>query len=267
MSTELENQFDSIGAYAGEAVMDLPEMTSVAGILEPMVAGHPTSFDENSDWSPPSPLRPVSPPAQQTTARSSFTAAPQLHHIHPNAAGRRPGSNAPAAQARPASVPVRQLATGVHRPVNTGSLPVTVRRPSAATPTSISQGAAVPPINRPAVRSVHVPAASSFEGATPQRATGPPGNRPAIRSALAPAASAAGAQDEALESDLAPVVHAKADAVNEERQRKFQEHRLTLRLLRGKLAQRRNKQQLVHDMSEKNIALEEKAVALEQKKN
>lgn len=48
MSTELENQFDSIGTYAGEAVMDLPEMTSVAGILEPMVTGHPTNFDEDS---------------------------------------------------------------------------------------------------------------------------------------------------------------------------------------------------------------------------
>lgn len=129
----------------------------------------------------------------------------------------------------------------------------------------------MPPINSPAVRSVHVPAASCSEGATPQRATGPPGNRPAIRSAPAPAASAAGARDEALESALAPVVHARADAVNEERQRKYQEHRLTLRLLRGKLAQQRTKQQLF--MQEKDIALrerelmlEERAVALEQKK-
>lgn len=48
MNTELENEFDSIGAYAGEAVMDLPPMASVAGILEPMVAGYPTSFDEDS---------------------------------------------------------------------------------------------------------------------------------------------------------------------------------------------------------------------------
>ncbi|XP_077544768.1 uncharacterized protein LOC144157928 [Haemaphysalis longicornis] len=235
-----------------------------------MVTGHPTNFDEDSDWSPPSPLRPVSPPAQQTTPRSSFTAAPQPHHIHPNAAVRRPGSNAPAALARPASVPMRQLATGVHRPVNPGSSPVTVRRPSAA-PTSSSQGAAVPPINSPAVRSVHVPAASCSEGATPQRATGPPGNRPGIRSAPAPAASAAGARDEALESALAPVVHARADAVNEERQRKYQEHRLTLRLLRGKLAQQRTKQQLFVQekdiaLRERELMLEERAVALEQKK-
>lgn len=160
-------------------------------------------------------------------------------------------------------MPMRQPATGVHRPVIPGSSPVTVRRPSAATPTSSSQGAAVPPINMSAVRSVHVPAASSSEGATPQRATGLPVNRPAIRSAPAPAASAAGARDEALE---------RADAVNEEKQRKFQEHQLTLRLLRrGKLAQQCNKQQLF--MQEKDIALrerelmlEERAVALEQKK-
>lgn len=140
-------------------------------------------------------------------------------------------------------MPIRQPATGVYSPVNhSGGSPVTVRPLSAATPSSSSQGAAGPPVNRSAARRVP-----------------------------APATNAAGAWDEALESGLATVVHARADVVNRERNWKFQEHRLTVRLLRGKRAQQRDQRQLFMQEEETGLRecemiLQERAVALEQKK-
>lgn len=93
-------------------------------------------------------------------------------------------------------------------------------------------------------RGVPVHAGRSSRVGTPQGAAVPV-NRPVGRNVPAPSTSAAKFRDEALKSALAPVVQARAQAATREKNGKFQEHRLQIRLLRGQgqLAQQQDQRQ------------------------